>query len=44
MLETEFPHVMDDIEPSRIAKARFMNRSTREIFRQKKLAMKYLGV
>lgn len=38
MLETEFPHVMDDIEPSRIAKARFMNRSTREIFRQKEVS------
>ena len=44
MLETEFPHVMDNIEPSRIAKARFMNRSTREILDKKKLAMKYLGV
>lgn len=38
MLETEFPHVMDNIEPSRIAKARFMNRSTREIFRQKEVS------
>ena len=43
MLETEFPHVMDDIEPSRIAKARFMNRSTVKFLDKKKLAMKYLG-
>ncbi len=35
MLETEFPHVMDDIDPEKIAKARYINRSTREIFRQK---------
>lgn len=37
MLETEFPHFMDDIDPECIAKARFVNRSTREIFRKKEI-------
>ena len=35
MFETEFPHLMDDIKPENIAKARFVNRTTRKIFRQK---------
>ena len=35
MLETEFPHIMDDIDSEKVAKARFINRSTREVFRKK---------
>lgn len=37
MLETEFPHFMDDIDPTKVAKARYVNRSTREIFREKEV-------
>lgn len=37
MLETEFPHFMDDIEPQKVAKARYVNRSTREVFRTKEV-------
>ena len=37
MLESEFPGVMDDIEPKKIAKAKFVNRKTRELFREKEL-------
>lgn len=37
MLESEFPGVMDDIDPKKIAKAKFVNRKTRELFREKEL-------
>ena len=37
MLESEFPGVMDDIDPKKIAKAKFTNRKTRELFREKEL-------
>ena len=35
MLETEFPHIMDDIDSLKIEKAKNVNRKTREIFREK---------
>ncbi len=35
MLETEFPHYMDKIDPSIITEAKKINRKTREIFREK---------
>lgn len=35
MLETEFPHLMDDIDPDKISKAKYINRTTRNIFREK---------
>lgn len=37
MLETEFPHVLDAVSSEKIAKAKYVNRSTREIFRQKEV-------
>lgn len=37
MFVTEFPHLMDDIKPENIAKARFVDRTTRKIFRQKEI-------
>ena len=35
MLETEFPHYMDEIDPIIITEAKKRNRKTREIFREK---------
>lgn len=37
MLETEFPNVMKDIDPDKIAKASYVKRTTREIFREKEI-------
>lgn len=35
MLETEFPNELEDIDPLKIAKAKYINRTTRELFRKK---------
>lgn len=35
MLETEFPNVMEDVLPEKIAKAKYINRITRKVFREK---------
>lgn len=37
MFESEFPHVMDDIDPEKITKAKYVKRTTREEFRQKEI-------
>lgn len=37
MLETEFPNVLEDILPEKIGKAKYLNRTTREIFREKEV-------
>lgn len=35
MIETEFPKMMDDIDSEKVAKAKYIIRSTRELFRKK---------
>jgi aminopeptidase len=35
MLETEYPNLMDDIEPEKLAKTSFLKRASRPIFREK---------
>lgn len=37
-LITEFPGLMDDIEPNKLTRAKFVRRSSRTIFREKELA------
>lgn len=39
MIDTEFPHVMDDIEPEKITKAAEIARKSRPIFRRKESTM-----
>lgn len=39
MFDTEFPHVMDDIDSSKITKAKEINRKTRPLFRKKESTM-----
>ena len=35
MLETEFPNELDGVDPLKISKAKYVNRTTRELFRKK---------
>ena len=37
MLETEFPHVMDDVDSEKLALAKTINRNTRQEFRKKEI-------
>lgn len=37
ILDTEFPGLYDDIEPEKIAKAGYINRETRKLFREKEI-------
>lgn len=37
MLETEFPNIMSDIDPDKISKAKYVKRTTREVFRKKEI-------
>lgn len=39
MFDTEFPHVMDDIDPEKITTAKKINRETRKLFRKKESTM-----
>ena len=39
MFDTEFPHIMDDIDSSKITKAKEINRKTRPLFRKKESTM-----
>ena len=39
MFDTEFPHVMDDVDPKKITKAKEINRKTRPLFRKKESNM-----
>ena len=39
MFDTEFPHIMDDIDPKKITKMKEINRKTRPIFRKKESTM-----
>lgn len=39
MIDTEFPHVMDDIEPEKITKVKEIARKSRPIFRRKESTM-----
>lgn len=37
-LDTEFPHFMDDIDPKKLAKAQYVTRYSRPIYREKQLS------
>ena len=37
MLESEFPGVMDDVDPKKVSEAKLINRKTRELFRVKEM-------
>jgi aminopeptidase len=39
MLDTEFPHIMDDIEPNKVTRMKEINRRTRPLFRKKETSM-----
>ena len=37
-LDTEFPHLMDDVDPKKLAKAQYVTRHSRPIYRKKQLS------